>query len=70
MAGSAQQIPTSSNVGWAPTAQQQQPQPLTEELRGMVEQLQKHIQQLEGRLAAKSVNVRPPKLFNGNRSKL
>ena len=70
MAGNAPQIPTSSSVGRAPTAQQHQPQSSTEELRGMVEQLQEHIQRLEGRLAAKSVKVRLPKPFNGNRSKL
>jgi uncharacterized FlaG/YvyC family protein len=48
MAGNAPQTPTSLNIGQVPAAQQQQPQSSTEELRGMVEQLQEHIQRLEG----------------------
>jgi hypothetical protein len=39
MAGNAPQTPTSLSVSQVPTAQQQQPQSSTEELRGMVEQL-------------------------------
>ncbi|KAF4222316.1 hypothetical protein CNMCM5878_005598 [Aspergillus fumigatiaffinis] len=41
-----------------------------EGLMSMVEQLQEHIQQLEGRLAVKSVKVRPPEPFDGTHSKL
>ncbi|KAF7137057.1 hypothetical protein CNMCM5793_006908 [Aspergillus hiratsukae] len=73
MAGNAPQTPTSSNVGRAGTQQQAaaaQPQITAEGLMSMVEQLQGHIQRLEGRLAVKSVKVRPPEPFNGTRSKL
>ncbi|KAF7139709.1 hypothetical protein CNMCM5793_007503 [Aspergillus hiratsukae] len=68
MAGNAPQTPTSSNVGRAGT--QSQPQISAGDLVGMVEQLQEHIQRLEGRLAVKSVKIRPPEPFNGTRSKL
>jgi transposase InsO family protein len=73
MAGNAPQTPTSSNVGRAGTQQQAaaaQPQVSAEGLMGMIEQLQEHIQRLEGRLAVKSVKIRPPEPFNGTRSKL
>ncbi|GCB18984.1 protein LDOC1 [Aspergillus awamori] len=55
----------------------QQQGPTTQELMGMVSQLQESItaleqrnQLLEGRLAVKSVKVRPPEPFDGNRSRL
>lgn len=44
--------------------------PTTEEMIGMIEQLQETIVSLEARHSAKSVKVRPPEPFDGTRSKL
>ncbi|KAI9035401.1 uncharacterized protein KD926_003523 [Aspergillus affinis] len=62
---------TSSNVGSRNTSGSSGARaPTTEELMGMIGQLQGHIQTLEGRLAVKSIKVRPPETFDGTRSKL
>ena len=40
------------------------------DVMGMIEQLQAHIATLEGRLATRTVKVKPPEAFDGTRSKL
>ena len=47
-----------------PTAQGQA------DVMGMIKQLQAHIATLEGRLATRTVKVKPPEAFDGTRSKL
>lgn len=65
--------PRTSPQGSSAGGEQQQRTPTTQELIGMVSQLQESItaleqrnQQLEDRLAVKSVKVRPLELFDGS----